>query len=197
MNFSVYPDITAALADERHARFIAEAELSRRVSQLRQGGGDGLMAPRSVAALARWLINQMSVRIKGEIMDRKSFDELSRSLADGSTRRQFGKLFAALGLSTLVGVGMLRQDDAEARNRRNKGKAKRKRVRRRKHRQQNPPGNPPTNPQQPACVPDCQGLFGPKYCGDDGCGGTCGECPFVLPICNQITFTCEPIVSIP
>ena len=26
------------------------------------------------------------------------------------------------------------------------------------------------------CVPSCEGLDGPKACGDDGCGGSCGEC---------------------
>lgn len=27
-----------------------------------------------------------------------------------------------------------------------------------------------------ACVPDCDGPFGPKDCGGDGCGGSCGVC---------------------
>ena len=51
-----------------------------------------------------------------------------------------------------------------------------------------------TGPTGPTCVPDCTGPFGPKDCGSDGCGGTCGECPFLLPICNPIIFTCEPII---
>jgi hypothetical protein len=129
MNFTAYPDVASALAAERHERFVATAEHSRRVSQLRRGRGDGSLAPRFVAALSRWLVDRTSEHTKGDVMDRKTFDALSRDLADGSTRRQFGKLFAALGLST--------------------------------------------------------------------CGGSCGECPFLLPICNQITFACEPIVSIP
>ncbi len=33
-----------------------------------------------------------------------------------------------------------------------------------------------------ACVPDCAGPAGPKECGDDGCGGSCGTC----------TNTCDP-----
>jgi hypothetical protein len=197
MNFTAYPDVASALAAERHERFVATAEHSRRVSQLRRGRGDGSLAPRFVAALSRWLVDRTSEHTKGDVMDRKTFDALSRDLADGSTRRQFGKLFAALGLSTLVGVGLLGQGEVAAKNHRHKGKGKRKRVRRRKHRQQqNPPTTPQTDPQ-PVCVPDCEGLFGAKACGDDGCGGSCGECPFLLPICNQITFACEPIVSIP
>lgn len=31
------------------------------------------------------------------------------------------------------------------------------------------------------CVPQCTG----KECGDDGCGGTCGICPFAAPVCSD------------
>ncbi|MFH1531054.1 MAG: hypothetical protein ABIK09_10025 [Pseudomonadota bacterium] len=33
----------------------------------------------------------------------------------------------------------------------------------------------------PDCVPDCTG----KECGPDGCGGHCGDCPEVAPICTE------------
>ncbi|MFH1529177.1 MAG: hypothetical protein ABIK09_00420 [Pseudomonadota bacterium] len=35
---------------------------------------------------------------------------------------------------------------------------------------------PEVAPDTP-CVPACEGPGGPKHCGDDGCGGTCGTCP--------------------
>ena len=40
------------------------------------------------------------------------------------------------------------------------------------------------------CVPQCDGL----ECGDDGCGGSCGTCPEVAPICDHGTcaLTCSP-----
>ncbi len=30
------------------------------------------------------------------------------------------------------------------------------------------------------CIADCHG----RYCGDDGCGGSCGQCPSSVPICD-------------
>ncbi len=36
------------------------------------------------------------------------------------------------------------------------------------------PDLPDTGPD--TCVPDCAGPDGPKACGDDGCGGSCGVC---------------------
>ena len=35
--------------------------------------------------------------------------------------------------------------------------------------------------QGDACAPEC----GSKECGDDGCGGTCGECPQAAPVCSD------------
>ena len=32
-----------------------------------------------------------------------------------------------------------------------------------------------------ACVPSCSG----RECGDDGCGGSCGECPSAVPFCTD------------
>jgi alpha-tubulin suppressor-like RCC1 family protein len=38
-----------------------------------------------------------------------------------------------------------------------------------------------------ACVPDCTG----KYCGDDGCGGTCGTCG-IDQVCSATSGSCLP-----
>ena len=35
------------------------------------------------------------------------------------------------------------------------------------------------------CAPHCAGPDGPKECGDDLCGGVCGICPEVAPICDN------------
>lgn len=37
------------------------------------------------------------------------------------------------------------------------------------------------NPQKCPCTPQCEG----KECGDDGCGGTCGQCPPDKPKCQN------------
>ncbi|MCC6622900.1 MAG: hypothetical protein IT385_16695 [Deltaproteobacteria bacterium] len=39
-----------------------------------------------------------------------------------------------------------------------------------------------------ACVPVCDG----KFCGDDGCGGTCGACTVAGEVCNEAAGRCEP-----
>ena len=39
-----------------------------------------------------------------------------------------------------------------------------------------------------ACAPDCDG----RACGDDGCGGVCGTCPTVKPVCEGGVCLCEP-----
>ncbi len=41
----------------------------------------------------------------------------------------------------------------------------------------------------PACLPDCAG----KTCGDDGCGGSCGECDGPQEQCAQGVCTCLPL----
>lgn len=38
-----------------------------------------------------------------------------------------------------------------------------------------------TGDEYEGCVPDCQG----KECGDNGCGGSCGDCPVGKPFCVQ------------
>ena len=38
------------------------------------------------------------------------------------------------------------------------------------------------------CVPNCEG----KECGDDGCGGSCAECPAEQPDCVEGVCTCVP-----
>ena len=41
------------------------------------------------------------------------------------------------------------------------------------------------------CVPDCAGM----ECGDDGCGGVCGECPTAAPVCQDgiCAIACTPL----
>ena len=39
----------------------------------------------------------------------------------------------------------------------------------------------PDGAENDVCVPDCEG----KECGNDGCGGNCGTCPAVAPICGD------------
>ena len=41
----------------------------------------------------------------------------------------------------------------------------------------------------PECVPVCAGL----ECGDDGCGGQCGQCPEAAPVCSEGKCTVECI----
>jgi hypothetical protein len=132
-------------------------------------------------------------------MEHRSFDELTRTLSETSTRRRFGGILTALGLGAVAGLGLLGATETEAK--------KRHKKRHKKHRNRDK-GNGAGNggngggdggggtqpPSEPTCVPDCTGVFGPKYCGDDGCGGTCGVCPLFKPICNPILFTCETIV---
>jgi hypothetical protein len=139
-------------------------------------------------------------------MDRNRFDSLSRSLASGSTRRRFSGALAAIGLGVITSLPLLGTAEVAARKN-GKGKKKvtvcrngqtirvAKRALKKQLRQGATRGACPL--VEPQCVPDCTGPLGPKTCGDDGCGGTCGTCPFQLPICSPITFTCEPIVVLP
>ncbi len=128
-------------------------------------------------------------------MEREKFDDLTRTFSGTSTRRRFGGLLTALGLGAVAGLGLLGAAETEAKKRHKKRNRKRN-----KHHggggsgTGNSGGGGGTGTPDPTCVPDCEGPFGHKYCGDDGCGGTCGECPFLKPICNPIIFTCEPIV---
>ncbi len=128
-------------------------------------------------------------------MEHQSFDNLARTLSETSTRRRFGGFLTALGLGTVAGLGLLGATEMEAR--------KRHKRRRNKHKNRDKgndngngdgSGNGGGTDPEPTCVPDCVGPFGPKHCGDDGCGGTCGTCPLLKPICNQVIFTCQTIV---
>ena len=139
-------------------------------------------------------------------MDNNTFDSLSRTLAGGSTRRRFSGALAAFGLASIASLRVLGADAAGGRK---NGKRKKKvtvcrdgqtirvpkRALKKQLRQGATRGDCPVVVD--ACIPDCTSQFGPKACGDDGCGGTCGTCPFVLPICHPILFTCEPVVPIP
>jgi hypothetical protein len=133
-------------------------------------------------------------------MDHMRFDHLARTFARTSTRRRFSGTLAALGLGSLVSLRVLGADEAEAKK---KGKKVtvchngqtikvRKRALKKHLRHGDTRGECPI--VDPQCVPDCVGPLGPKACGADGCGGTCGDCHPLLPICNSVTFTCDPIV---
>jgi hypothetical protein len=88
-------------------------------------------------------------------MDTRRFDALTRTLTTSdSPRRTFLQVLGASALAAVV--GRFAGEDAEARK-------KRKRKRKKKK----------TASAPPACAPNC----GPKICGDDGCGGSCGACP--------------------
>ena len=128
-------------------------------------------------------------------MDRGQFDNFARAIGSTSTRRRFSALLLGLGVGSTAGLSLL-GGDAEAKNKK-KNKAKRRRARKRKQARKDDTtpdtGGGGGGTGDPVCVPDCTGPFGPKYCGADGCGGECGQCSFLKPICNNITFTCETI----
>ncbi len=106
-------------------------------------------------------------------MDFNRFDDLSRALGSVPSRRGVlvgltSALFATLPLAL--------SNDAAARKRKKKGK---------KNRKKDKPSPPP--PPPPDCTPQCDG----RICGDDGCGGTCGECS-TNEICDSGTCVCVP-----
>jgi hypothetical protein len=143
-------------------------------------------------------------------MELEKFDDLTRAFSGTSTRRRFGGFLAAVGLGTVASLGLLGAADTDAK--------KRHKKRNRKRNKHNGGGTGTGTPGDggngggngggggngdgggtgpifpPICIPDCEGVFGHKYCGSDGCGGTCGQCPLSLPICNNITFTCGPLI---
>jgi hypothetical protein len=147
-------------------------------------------------------------------MELETFDDLTRAFSGTSTRRRFSGLLTALGLGTVAGLGLLGATDTEAKRRHKKHK------KHKKHKNKTQCANAGATPTAgtpccqglttnqngqcsagtdggEACIPDCVGPLGPKHCGSDGCGGVCGTCSLYLPICNQITFTCEPLILFP
>jgi len=139
-------------------------------------------------------------------MDRNRFDDMTRAIGGTSTRRRFSGTLAALGLGSIASLSLLGADEADAKNRgKQNGKKKKKvtichnqqtiRVAKRKVKKHLNHGDT-LGECQPVvqCIPDCTGPLGPKECGDDGCGGSCGACPFLTPVCASVTFTCEPII---
>jgi hypothetical protein len=86
-------------------------------------------------------------------MEREQFDHFARKFAGSTTRRRTGAFLLALGLGTCFHP--FAADKADARNRRRKRKKRKDRG-------------------QAACTPNCIG----KECGPDGCGGSCGQCPY-------------------
>lgn len=99
-------------------------------------------------------------------MDPQRVDALSRVLVSGASRR----LMLAGLLTTLVAHRSFASGGEEALARHKK-----------KHNLKRRPtvAPPPTVPPPPSCTPNCER----KICGDDGCGGTCGEC--------AVGFTCD------
>jgi hypothetical protein len=116
-------------------------------------------------------------------MDNKRFDDLTRTLSDGASRRSV--LAALTGVVAAVLPLALSGEDASAKKRKKK-----------KHSKHNNGGNPeprprpePTSPPPPlGCTPNCTG----KICGDDGCGGTCGACPGAQDVCQNGQCICVP-----
>jgi hypothetical protein len=98
-------------------------------------------------------------------MDSSRFDAITTALYRASGRRA---LLAAMTVS-LLGGGV-----AEGKNKKKKKKNKKK-------------SNLPPSPPPPDCVPSCAG----KTCGDNGCGGSCGNCGGDKQ-CQHGNCICEP-----
>lgn len=87
-------------------------------------------------------------------MDAHQFDSLLKTLSTAPVARR-GTLRAMLGAALGLALGQVILPDAAARKRKKKGGHKKKK--------QTPRG----------CTPDCSG----RECGNDGCDGSCGDCP--------------------
>ena len=117
-------------------------------------------------------------------MDHTRFEDITRAIGGTSTRRRFSGTLAALGLGSIASLRLLGADEADARKGgKKKGKGKKvtichngQTIQVRKRALKKHLGHGDTKGACPVaqCVPDCTGPLGPKECGDDGCGGTCG-----------------------
>jgi hypothetical protein len=87
-------------------------------------------------------------------MDQDRFDGLTRALGAAASRRSIGRALAGGGLGALF-AAMFGVRDSDA-------KKKRRKKRKKQNIQQLPAG----------CAPNCAD----RSCGNDGCGGSCGEC---------------------
>jgi hypothetical protein len=119
-------------------------------------------------------------------MENGHLDDLTREVAGGSTRRRFGRLFLALGIISGTGLPLLDRDEADAKKHGHKHKHKKKCRGGTKKCGKTciPSANCCTADDcddgetcqsglcRATCVPQCR----VKECGDDGCGGSCGEC---------------------
>jgi hypothetical protein len=100
------------------------------------------------------------------------FDDLARSLTHAPSRRG---VFAGLASALVATLPLALIEDADAKKRRKKkGRGKKKK---RKNR-----GSPPSG-----CTPRCDG----RDCGDDGCGGSCGQCAS-NEVCDDGICLCAP-----
>jgi hypothetical protein len=126
-------------------------------------------------------------------MDHTRFDNLTRSIGRTSTRRQFSGMLGALGLGSVASLSLLGANEAEAGKKRVKVCHNGQTIKIRKSKLKVHLAHGDTKGPCPVCVPDCTGPLGPKDCGSDGCGGSCGTCPSAKPICNAITAVCEAI----
>jgi hypothetical protein len=108
--------------------------------------------------------------LRERVMDAEHFETLLRSLAAPSRRG----LLAALTSGWLAVLSLARRGE-EAAAKKKKGK--------RKHKQPSPP--PVT------CTPNCTD----RTCGNDGCGGSCGECAADQPCQGGICCTPELLAA--
>ena len=116
-------------------------------------------------------------------MELDRFSAFGRSLASTPARRDILRALAGIGF----GIGALQLSDAaEAKRKKKKGKKGKHGSPGRPPGNQSPP--PPKSPPPPTCTPNCTG----KTCGDDGCGGTCGNCPGAQDVCQNGHCICVP-----
>jgi hypothetical protein len=107
-------------------------------------------------------------------MDHDRFDALARRLSGILSRRG-----ALVGLASAVFTALpltLDSEDAAAGKKGRRKKKGRRQRNRRSQRQDIPPV---------VCTPHCTG----KTCGDDGCGGSCGDCR-ADQVCQDGTCVC-------
>lgn len=98
-------------------------------------------------------------------MESDHFDALTARLAVGFSRRHSVGLLGLLGLRSVV----VPAETVAKRRKKNKKKGKKK----------------PTTTPSPVCKPAC----GSRTCGDNGCGGSCGQCTGEM-VCRNGTCRC-------
>jgi hypothetical protein len=117
-------------------------------------------------------------------MDDDQFERWLRTLSASPSRRGIVRALASLTIGGGWGF-RLSGEDAGAKKRKKKRGAK-------KRQGTAAPPSPPPSPSPPVtCNPNCAC----RVCGDDGCGGSCGECE-ANQVCQGTTCcTPEPLVT--